>query len=361
MKIPDTGLKKATTGAQKGANGSAISSDERMDIGMSVDISDETEMSLNPSTNEKGQKTQKTEGKESVSDAVSTALTGVTRMLPSGAEVTSTYKKVDPKRVRVWTENTRYGIYDDNQELEASIRALGGNHTAVLLRPVTDNDPDHDYELVYGTQRIQACLNVGKLLYAEIAVLNDADAYILMLAENVRKDPSDWRVISSWQNGLDKGFFAHQGSLADHLGKTRTHVNQLLAILDLPEFFFKQLETDIPKASRKVIKDIGALWRKGMDKGVLSLEKATEGLQALLAGHLKTKKKMEVQSAFKLLEELFESKRKVDKVTPYTVGEGRVKVTQSAAGSLSVSVTANAGQAFMDDLLAFIEQRATKQ
>lgn len=352
MKIPGGNLKKPR--AQSAST--PLSGADRLAAIMDTPVSGELEMSLNDDTQREAKVEPSAKPSKSAHHIESQTNS---RVLPSGLEVESRHTKVDPKRVRVWSANTRYGVYDNDQDLEQSIEKLGGNHTPVLIRPI--EDADYDYELIYGTQRIQACLNKGKLLYAEIADVPDADAFVLMLSENVRKDPSDWRLIKSWQKGLDDDYFANQEMLANHLGMRREYLNSLLAVLDLPDFYFAQLEKDIPKASRANIKTFGALWRKGIEQSGQDAQESGIHLAEKLHNHLRNKTRLDVQSAVRLLEDTFGVKKFTDEVSTYSVNGHTVKVSRSKAGSLTVTVPAKSGADFMDGLLGYIQSRSLQQ
>ena len=348
--IPKGSFKKPNRNTPKNQNKEKIV--DKFAVSEGVVIGSGHEMSLNPASNaeQSKQRTGKT-----TKNNVQTGEEREGRLLPSGTQVDTYFKKVDPKRTRVWPENTRYGVTDINDELVSDIRACGTNNMAVLLRPI-HGDSEHDYELIYGTQRRGACIEAGKLLYAEIAPIEDADAYILMLSENIRKDPSNWADLRSYANGLAKGFFANQNALADHLNVKRQYVSSLLAFMDLPEWFRVKLEHDIPKASRQFIKNIGRVWRTGVKAQELEPSEA----EALLKQHYDTAQKLQSKLTATKVEKLLETIFAIDservKSDAFPVNGVNVRVNTSRAGGLNISVPAQAGEDFKAAMLSLIKQ-----
>lgn len=352
MKIIKAGLKKPTRAKKTNSTQEDSVVIDRFDIGMDVPISDEREMSLNPSNSIVNKHTSQPVVKEP------TVPSGVGRTLPSGVTVHPEFDNVNPSRVRVWQENTRYGVIEDTQALEADIRATGRNHTPVLLRPLKDND-EFDFELIYGTRRLTSCINTGKLLYSEIFEISDADAFILMLSENNRKDPSEWKVIKSYHHGLEKGFFANQQALANHVGIKREYINKLFSALDMPPFFYELLDKNLPNASRKVIIDFGLTWRQGFKQSQMDIEQALELLKSAVDKALHNKIKLDKQTAFNIVKSVFNFERPKANVIPYNINDAQVKILVSNGGSLTISVPKQAGEQFINGIQAYIEEQST--
>jgi ParB/RepB/Spo0J family partition protein len=318
-----------------------------------MEIDDKPQMSLNPAThNAISQEKQKSQG-QALSDAVEA---GVGRQLPSGTVVTVEFKKVDPKRCMVWEDNSRTGKEELDPELLADIRACGGNNIPALLRPISDNE-DYDYELIYGTQRRSACIEVGKLLYAEIADISNVDAFLLMKSENIRKDPTEWAELRSHQLGLDKGYFASQSALAEHMGIKRTYLNALLAYRDIPSWFITRLEMDIPGASRQFIKQIGNLWRKGIKETDLDNILADAKLKSIVSRQRRENEKFTASSALETLSDVFSIKANTPDKRSFSVEGKSVSVTESQAGGMTISLPAELKHSLTAEILALIESK----
>lgn len=346
--IPKGSFKKPNKKAQNHQD--VVKIVDKFAVSEGVIIGDDNEMSLNPASNAELSRQKKSKNTD---NDVKPGVEREGRLLPSGIQANTYFKKVDPKRTRVWPENTRYGATDINNELVSDIRACGTNNIAVLLRPIHD-DPEHDYELIYGTQRRGACIEAGKLLYAEIAPIEDADAYILMLSENIRENPSNWAELRSYANGLAKGFFANQNALAEHLNVKRQYVSSLLAFMDLPEWFRVKLEHDIPKASRQFIKNIGRVWRSGLKIQGLGQSEA----EALLKEHYdsvqKIQSKLTATKVERLLETIFAIESEQVKSNTFLINGVNVHVNRSRTGGLNISVPAQVGEEFKTAMLSLI-------
>ncbi|MAI36466.1 hypothetical protein [Alteromonas sp.] len=320
--------------------------------GMKID--DEPQMSLNPATHVAISQSKQVSQEQALAEA---AEAGVVRQLPSGTVVNVEFKKVDPKRCLVWKDNSRTGEEALDPELLADIRACGGNNIAAFLRPISDNN-NYDYELIYGTQRRSACIEAGKLLFAEIAEISDVDAFLLMTSENIRKDPTEWAELRSHQVGLDKGYFASQSALADHMGVKRPYLNALLAYRDIPSWFLARLETDIPNASRQFIKQIGNLWRKGIKEAGIDEDSADAKLKEIVDRKSREREKFTASSALDTLSEVFSIRSNTPDKRSYIVAGKSVSVTESKAGAMTISLPAELKQSLTVEILALIESKS---
>jgi len=86
--------------------------------------------------------------------------------------------KIDPRRGR----NAA-----DYQQFVESIRTHGVMQE-ILVRPVADGDPDHDYEIVFGNTRHSAAIDAGiEFIPARIEDMDDATARMMAAIENLQR------------------------------------------------------------------------------------------------------------------------------------------------------------------------------
>lgn len=86
--------------------------------------------------------------------------------------------KIDPRRGR----NAA-----DYQQFVESVRTHGVMQE-ILVRPISDGDPDHDYEIVYGNTRHSAAIDAGiEFIPARIEDMDDATARMMAAIENLQR------------------------------------------------------------------------------------------------------------------------------------------------------------------------------
>jgi len=127
-------------------------------------------------------------------------------------------------------------------ELIESIRARGIIQPLVV-RPVAD-DPE-TLEIVVGERRLIAAGRAGlSTVPCIVRKLDDREAFILSVAENVARDdlnPID--EAAAYRRMLDDHFAANQGEIAALVGVHRTRVNHKLRLLNLDPRIQEHLST----------------------------------------------------------------------------------------------------------------------
>ncbi len=124
--------------------------------------------------------------------------------------------------------------FDDNaiSELADSIGLRG------LLQPIiVRRDPDGDgYQLVAGERRWRAAQRAGlHQIPALVRELDDAATYEIALVENIqRQDLNAIEEAGAYRRLIDD-FGHNQEALAKLVGKSRSHVANLMRLLDLPD------------------------------------------------------------------------------------------------------------------------------
>lgn len=152
--------------------------------------------------------------------------------------------EIDPKRVRRSKfANRNLLAFSDKafDQLRASIKKHRGNDVAAKVRPVSD-DPDFDYEVVYGHRRHQATLLEGMPFYAKIDDIPDAELVQLMHIENQREDLSPFEEAFQFKQWLDEGFYEDATTLAADIEESKSFVSQRMAIVALPKIIFNALK-----------------------------------------------------------------------------------------------------------------------
>jgi ParB family chromosome partitioning protein len=135
----------------------------------------------------------------------------------------------------------RYFGEDELAALTESIRAKGVMQPLLVRRPA---DADDRYEIVAGERRWRAaqlagCHELPVVIYA----LSDREALELALLENVqRQDLTPLEEADGYRRLIDE--FGHtQEELARTLGKSRSHIANLIRLLGLPAALRSMLES----------------------------------------------------------------------------------------------------------------------
>jgi ParB family transcriptional regulator, chromosome partitioning protein len=137
---------------------------------------------------------------------------------------------VDPKRVRPWKYHNRTEAWytrERCQDLTDSI-AKDGQQEPALARRIKD-DPNFDYELIYGMRRRFACELLGRKLKLRVIEADDARAAVLMHIENAdRQDITPMERALSFQIQIEAKVFATQEALSEAMGLSKGQVAKML-------------------------------------------------------------------------------------------------------------------------------------
>jgi ParB family chromosome partitioning protein len=164
----------------------------------------------------------------------------------------------------------RHFAEDELEALAESIRARGVMQP-LLVRPVT-GDPQR-YEIVAGERRWRAAQRAGvHELPVVLYRLSDREALEVALLENVqRQDLSPIEEADGYRRLIDE--FGHtQAELAGALGKSRSHIANLLRLLALPPAVRALLDSGALTAGHArallMARDPGALARTVAEQGL---------------------------------------------------------------------------------------------
>jgi ParB family chromosome partitioning protein len=153
----------------------------------------------------------------------------------SGSSVPASATAAVPiDRIRANPDQPRR-VFDqkDLEDLAASIRERGVIQPLILRRQA---GAQHDYQIVAGERRWRAAQIAGlHELPAIVRDLSDSEVLELAIIENVqRADLSPLEEAQGYRQLMDR--FGHtQERLAEALGKSRSHIANLLRLLTLPE------------------------------------------------------------------------------------------------------------------------------
>ncbi|MBI2718569.1 MAG: ParB/RepB/Spo0J family partition protein [Rhizobiales bacterium] len=129
-----------------------------------------------------------------------------------------------------------------NEELEELAKSIKekGLLQPLVVRPL----PDGEHEIVAGERRWRAAQIAGMHnVPVLIRDLNDGEALEIALIENIqRSDLNPLEEARAYNLLLDQFSYTQQ-QLADSLGKSRSHIANLLRLLNLPESVRKLIET----------------------------------------------------------------------------------------------------------------------
>ncbi|HEX3862176.1 MAG TPA: ParB/RepB/Spo0J family partition protein [Stellaceae bacterium] len=129
-------------------------------------------------------------------------------------------------------------------ELEALAQSIRekGIVQPLLVRPVAEATAD--FELVAGERRWRAAQRVGlHEVPVVIRSLGDSDALEIALVENLQREDLSPLEEAEAYSRLMKEFNRSQASLAEAVGKSRSHVANTLRLLSLPDPVRRTLET----------------------------------------------------------------------------------------------------------------------
>ena len=129
---------------------------------------------------------------------------------------------------------------DKIKELAISIKKHG------LIQPIILRKySEEEYRIVAGERRWRASQIVGLNIMPSIILPSDLDKNEISLIENIqREDLTIIEEANAYINLIEKNQYSHE-QLASIVGKSRSHITNILRILSLDKFFLDLLEKDI--------------------------------------------------------------------------------------------------------------------
>lgn len=188
---------------------------------------------------------QKAAEAEGVNEASATSLVSDESRIPAvdigSSKVNSAAVKntkvlsINPKRCRPWRLHNRRDGWLNSASLESlaeSIKAVGQRQYG-LVRKLED-DPDFDYEVIFGLRRCSACRLAGELFKAELTTADDAECYRLMHIENEEsKDVSPLEKALSYKRAIAEGVYGDEKQLMATLGLRERHYRKIRQVGEL--------------------------------------------------------------------------------------------------------------------------------
>ena len=199
--------------------------------------------------------------------------------IASGEVQQVTQQLIDPARCRIWPGNAR--IYSalteaDCRDLIDGILAEGGQKVAAVVRRI-EGDPDHDFEVIYGTRRHWSITWLRAHNYPELKFLvhvqklDDESAFRLADLENrTRKDVSEIERARNYAWALDAHYGGTQARMVERLKLSKGWLSKMLKAAELPD----SVISAFPSLHDIQLKPAYAL-AQTMDDG-----KATEAIQS---------------------------------------------------------------------------------
>lgn len=148
-------------------------------------------------------------------------------------------------------------------ELKQEIENAGGNVQPIKVRPIKGTAPEQGdgprFELVYGSRRTRACLELGLPVRAIVDEnVDDQSLYVQMQRENRgRANLSAWEQGVSYHKALNEGLFPSARRLAEQIGLDHSNVAKALRVAELPQ--------EVVGAFRSPV-DIQFRWVVALDK-----------------------------------------------------------------------------------------------
>jgi ParB family chromosome partitioning protein len=152
--------------------------------------------------------------------------------------------RVDPKRCRIWEGNGRdYAAlnYDRCRDLIDSMIAEGGQKVPALARKLK-NDPNHDYEVIYGTRRHWATSWLRENNYpdfvflAEVRDVDDEAAFRLADLENrARADITELERARNYAMALPLHYEGKQSNMAERLNISKGLLSKMIAFASISD------------------------------------------------------------------------------------------------------------------------------
>ena len=191
---------------------------------------------------------------------------------------------IDPRQIALTRWADRHPDSFSSQafaELKQEIESAGGNVQAITVRPVrgaaAEQPEGPRVELVYGSRRTRACLELGLPVRAVVDEnVDDQALYVQMQRENRgRSNLSAWEQGVSYHKALNEGLFPSARRLAEQIGLDHSNVAKALRVAELPQ--------EIVGAFRSPV-DIQFRWAVALDKAYQQDPDAVLSAARLLAG-----------------------------------------------------------------------------
>jgi ParB family transcriptional regulator, chromosome partitioning protein len=260
---------------------------------------------------------------------------------------------VDPKRVRSWKYHNRDESWYTRERCQDLIESIAkdGQQEPALARKLAQ-DPDHDYELIFGMRRRYACDVLGRKLKLRLIEADDARAAVLMHIENAdRQDITPMERALSFQTQIEARIFATQEALSEAMNLSKPQVSKMLKAAQLMRqgtigpLFHDKSEVPIEQAYKLA----ALLERSGAKEVILQAARnlAREGVT-----------RREPREVLRALISSLDRSKKFDPIQrQYNVGAARrVLVTRNARGKVTMAFPQGLQGLEQAQILSAVEQ-----
>jgi len=234
---------------------------------------------------------------------------------------------IDPRQITLTRWADRHADSFSSQafiELKQEIESAGGNVQPIKVRPArgaaAEQADGPRFELVYGSRRTRACLELGLPVRAVVDEnVDDQALYIQMQREN--RGRSNLGV--SYHKALNEGLFPSARRLAEQIGLDHSNVAKALRVAELPQ--------EVVGAFRSPV-EIQFRWAVALDKAFEKDPDAVLAAARSLAGRSPRPAAAEV---FRALTEAVSSKPKAkakEVAQTFALADGKKGVIRAGKG-----------------------------
>jgi ParB family chromosome partitioning protein len=129
---------------------------------------------------------------------------------------------------------SKFNYRDIEENLDELAKSIAQNG---LLVPVIVRPLENYYELISGNRRVEACKKLGwKYIPAIIVEMNDKEAFIASLVENIQRETLDpIQEAKAYNDFVHKYGWGSVTELAKLIGKSEPYVSHRIMLLNLPK------------------------------------------------------------------------------------------------------------------------------
>ncbi len=146
--------------------------------------------------------------------------------------------KIDPQRCKPWSYHNRDNAWLTKERCADLIHSIqrDGQLEPILVK-ILHEDPDADYEIIYGVRRAFACAQIpNQPVIARITDLDDKHCMILMHTENANsKDISEFERAFSFAQQMKSGHFKNQSEMAEIMGFSQGSISKMIRSAEIFE------------------------------------------------------------------------------------------------------------------------------
>jgi ParB family chromosome partitioning protein len=139
--------------------------------------------------------------------------------------------EIDPHRAKPWRYHNRDAAWLNVEHCQDLICSIQRNNQLepVLVRALKE-DPNHDFEIIYGVRRWFACTQIpNRRLLVRVTEADDKTCMVLMHTENAdSKDISEFERAFSFSEQMKSGVFKNQHEMAKAMGLTQGLISRLI-------------------------------------------------------------------------------------------------------------------------------------